>query len=124
MEHEEKFFSDSGKKIEEYVKDRILLIKIQVAEKISKMAGLIFSGLIIALLGFFVLLFISFMAGYFFAELTHSFYIGFGIIAALYLILLLVVVKLRKKLIGKLVTDAVIKVFFEKNDNDDNEQAF
>jgi len=37
------------------------------------------------------------MAGYYFASLTGSMYEGFGIVAALYLILLIIIIAIRKK---------------------------
>jgi hypothetical protein len=79
----------------------------------------LFSSLIIAILAFFILLFISIMAGYFFASVTHSLYIGFGIVAAFYIILLILIIKLRKKVIEKKIIDDVIKGFFLTNEDDE-----
>ncbi len=118
MENEEHFFAESKKKLEQYVKDRLLLLKMQAVEKISQVAAKLFSALVIAMLTFFVLLFISIMAGYFFADLTGSFYIGFGIVAALYLLLLLLVLKFRKAWIEKKVTDEIIETVFDKTNDE------
>ncbi len=101
MQPEEKFFTESRKKIEEYVQNRISLLKLQMVEKASRLIAMLFSGLVIALLFFFILLFISIMGGYYFAQLTGSLFIGFGIISAFYIIVLLVVIKLRKNVIEK-----------------------
>lgn len=117
MEQEEQFFSESKQKVEAYIQDRILLFKLEFVEKISKLVAVLFSGLIIALLGFFILLFISIMAGYFFASLTNSLYTGFAIVAAFYLILLFVVLRYRKNIIEKNVINGVIKVLFDKEKN-------
>jgi len=111
---EQSFFKESRQKIEEYIQDRILLVKMQMVEKISRLAASLFTGIIIALLSFFILLFISIMAGYLFAALTHSLYIGFGIVAALYIILLILIIKFHKKLIGTFVTNTVIRILFEQ----------
>ena len=118
MENEEHFFAASKKKLEQYVKDRLLLLKMQAVEKISQVAAKLFSALIIAMLAFFVLLFISIMAGYFFAELTGSLYIGFGIVAASYLLLLLLILKFRKRLIEKKLIDEIIETVFDKTDDE------
>ena len=122
MENEESsYFSESKEQIELYIKDRLLLLKLQTAEKTARLAGLLFTGLTIALFSFFVLLFISMMGGYLFASLTGSLYWGFGIIAAFYLLLLLLIIKFRKTLIEKWVGDTIIRVFFEKEKEDKNE---
>ncbi|MFL9482261.1 phage holin family protein [Chitinophagaceae bacterium LWZ2-11] len=120
-QQEQAFFTESRKKVEEYVQDRILLMRLQIVEKVSRLSAMLFSGIIIALLSFFILLFISIMAGYLFASLTGSLYIGFGIVALFYIILLIVIIKLKKRVIDKTVTDIVIKVFFDKveEENDD-----
>ncbi len=122
MQPEEKFFTESRKKIEEYVQNRISLLKLQMVEKASRLIAMLFSGLVIALLFFFILLFISIMGGYYFAQLTGSLFIGFGIISAFYIIVLLVVIKLRKNVIEKWVINIVIRTFFDKKDDDDDDE--
>ena len=122
MENEESsYFSESKEQIEHYIKDRLLLIKLQTAEKVARLAGLLFTGLTLAVFGFFVLLFISMMGGYLFASLTGSLYWGFGIIAAFYLLLLLLIIKFRKTLIEKWVGDIIVRLFFEKEKEEKNE---
>ena len=92
----------------------LLLVKLEISEKISKLAAVVFLGLIIAMLCFFILLFVSIIGGYFFGELTGSLYIGFGIIAAMYGLLLIIAIRYRKTLIEKRIIGSVIKVLFEK----------
>ena len=113
-QEEESFFAETRNQLEDYIQDRLLLIKLQTAEKTARLAGILSALLVIALLSFFVLLFISIMGGYFFASLTGSLYLGFGIIAAFYLVLLLVIIRNRKKLIESKVSNTIIKTFFEK----------
>ncbi|HRH47262.1 MAG TPA: hypothetical protein PLP23_00845 [Panacibacter sp.] len=117
---EENFFDESKKAVEKYLEDRILLLKLQSVEKISVLVSLMFTGLLVALLGFFVLFFISIMGGYYFAGLTGSLFLGFGIVAAIYIILLILVIVLGKKHLTVFITNLVIKIFFDQNtDNDD-----
>ncbi len=118
MENEEQFFTESKKKIEQYIQDRLLLIKLQTVEKASQLVAKLFSALIIALLAFFILLFLSIMAGYFFANLTGSLYIGFGIVSTAYIIVLLIILKLRKNVIEKKVTDEIIETIFDKTNEE------
>ena len=115
MQNEEpSFFSESREQIEQYIQDRILLLKLQAAEKAARLSGLLFTGIVLALLSFFVLLFISMMGGYFFASITGSLYSGFGIVAAFYLLLFVLIVRFRKVLIQNWVANTIVKIFFEK----------
>ena len=114
----EDFFAASGKQLEQYVRDRILLLKLQAAEKTANVTALLFSLLLISLLLFFILLFVSIMAGFYFTVITGSLYIGFAIVAAFYF-LLLIVILLAKKWLHKKIMDMVIRIFFNKMDETD-----
>ena len=112
------FFTESKKELEQYVQDRILLLKLQASEKTARLVALLFSMLIIALLVFFILLFLSTMTGYYFAGITGSLYAGFGIVAAFYLCILILLIITRKRFDKKII-NAVIRIFFDKTDEDD-----
>jgi ABC-type glycerol-3-phosphate transport system permease component len=113
------FFEASQELLEDYVKNRLLLLKLQAAEKSARLVSLLFTGLIIALLSFFVLLFLSIMAGYFFAQLTGSMFYGFGIVALSYVILLVLVLYLRKGWITRYISGIVVGVFFDANEKEE-----
>ena len=115
------FFKETRQQLEQYLKDRVLLLKLQMVEKISQLTALLFTGLTLALLAFFILLFLSIIAGYFFSTVTGSLYIGFGIVSAVYIVLFITIIKLRKKVIEKFIVDAVIKIFMEKSDEDNED---
>jgi hypothetical protein len=121
-EQETSFFKESRQQLEQYVQDRVLLLKLQMVEKVSQLIALLFTGLTLALLTFFILLFVSIMAGYYFANVTGSLYIGFGIVAIFYIILFVLIVSLRKKVIEKHIIDAVIKIFMDKSASDDDDE--
>jgi hypothetical protein len=121
-EQETSFFKESRQQLEQYVQDRVLLLKLQMVEKVSQLIALLFTGLTLALLAFFILLFVSIMAGYYFANVTGSLYIGFGIVAMFYIILFVLIVSLRKKVIEKHIIDAVIKIFMDKSASDDDDE--
>ena len=114
------FFTESRQKLEQYIQDRVLLLKLQMVEKVSQLTALLFTGLTLALLTFFILLFLSIMAGYFFAGITGSLYIGFGIVSAVYIGLFVLIIKLRKNVIEKYIVDAVIKIIMDKTDDDND----
>lgn len=114
MDTEKDFFEESKQKMTEYVQDRLLLLKLEAVEKGSKLVAAMFSILIIALFAFFVLLFLSITAGYFFGEMLHHLSWGFGIVAGIYIALLSVVIVFRDKLLNKRIVDMVIAIVFEK----------
>jgi ABC-type glycerol-3-phosphate transport system permease component len=123
MAEQNSFFEESRQALEKYIHDRLLLIKPQLSEKISKLVAGLFTGLLIAVLGFLILLFLSIMAGYAFASLTGSNFLGFGIVAAFYLILLIVMIAIRKTVIQKHIMNMVIGIMFEKTkEKDENEK--
>jgi len=64
MEEKEDFFKESKKAIEEYIEERMLLFKLQSIEKASKLIAVLFTGLLLAILGFFILLFLNFLPGF------------------------------------------------------------
>ncbi|MDB5211194.1 MAG: phage holin family protein [Sediminibacterium sp.] len=115
QEKTDNFFTETRKELEQYIQDRLLLLKLQATEKTARLVALLFVVLMISLLGFFVLIFLSVMAGVYFSTTTNNLYTGFGIVAGFYLVLLLVFVFCRKW-ISKQVINIVIRIFFDKNE--------
>lgn len=118
MNEQPSFFKDLKKIILDYFEAKIGLYKIGAYEKIAKVTAVLFSSVIIAILCFFLLLFMSISAGFFFAQLLHSNALGFLIIFGIYLILLLILIIFRKKILEKHIANKVIKHLFEKEEND------
>ena len=71
---------------------------------------------IIGLLLFIVLMILTVIAGYFLAFLTDNFIIGFGIVAVIYVILIIIIYSMHKKFLGKRVMNNVIKLLFENKE--------
>jgi len=122
MSTEENFFGESKQKIKEYIQDRLLLLKLDAVERGSKIIATIFTILIIALFSFFVLLFLSVMAAYLFGELLGQIFWGFGIVAGIYIILLVLIIIFRKKIIQKNIADIIIGIVFEKANEETKEE--
>lgn len=123
METQEQFFKESGQKIEQYVQDRLLLLKLKTVEKISKLVAVMFAVLVVAVLVFFIFLFLSIMAGYYFAELTNSMFLGFGIVSAFYIIILVTLIALRKSVLERMITNTVINILFDDKDGEDDNDS-
>ena len=114
MGDQKNFFEESKDAIKRYLQDKLLLLKLQLTEKIAKLISVMFACLMIAVFIFFIILFLSIMAGFYFASLTGSNFWGFGIVAAFYLILLIIIIILRKRVLQKSIINMIIAVMFEK----------
>ncbi|MES2591978.1 MAG: phage holin family protein [Bacteroidota bacterium] len=112
------FFAEIKQLITDYLGARLKLIKIGTYEKIAKVTAVLFSSIIIALLGFFLLFFLSISGGFYFGSLLNSNALGFLIIFGIYLILFIVLIVFRKKLLEKHIVDRVIEQLFEKEEHD------
>lgn len=118
---EQSFFEETRELVEKYVKNRLRLFKLQAAERSSRIVTLLFTAIMIVVLLFFIVFFLSFMLAHFLGDIFHSLFWGYGIIALLYIIMLVVVVLMRKKL-ESWIFGLVIRVLFDPNaDNDDIE---
>ena len=115
------FFEETQDLVESYVSNRLRLLKLQTAEKSSRVVSLVFAGLLIALLSFFILLFVSIMAGLYLSEKWHSSFYGFGSVVLFYILLLITVLALRGTL-DKYIFSKVINILFESNTEDDEKQ--
>ncbi|MEO5592450.1 MAG: phage holin family protein [Chitinophagaceae bacterium] len=116
------FFEETQDLIESYVNNRLRLLKLQTAEKSSRVVTLLFAGLVTGIFSFFILLFLSLVAAYYFSEKLHSQFYGFGIVALIYIVLLLIALYLRKKFLDKYIFGRVVKILFDSNTDDDEEQ--
>lgn len=114
MDEQRNYFTEVKTVLQDYIQDRILLVKLQMAEKISSAAAGIVAGMLIGIIGFFILLFLSITAGFYFASLTGSNSWGFAIVAGIYLILLIIVFILKKTVIEKKVIGKTLQSFFGK----------
>ncbi len=122
MAKEPNFFAESKQQVVDYLQDRLLLFKLDVVERGSKLIATMFTLLMVALFAFFVLLFLSVMAAFLFGELLHHIFWGFGIVAAIYIALLALVIVYRKKIIQKYIVDIIIGIVFEKANEEIKEE--
>lgn len=119
-ENTDNFFTASRKDLEGYVQDRIWLLKLQAGEKTSKIIAALVAILLIGLLSFLVLLFLSIMAGYYFSEITGSLFTGFSIVTGFYVLILIACILGRKKIESKVI-NIMIRIFFDKTQETDEQ---
>lgn len=114
----ETFFSELKNLIVDYLQNRLELARLATFEKIAKIVAILFSGMILTILLFFSVLFISIVGGLFFSKLLDSILWGFTIIAGVYILLFVVLFIYRKTLIEKYIINTVIAVLMDEEDEE------
>lgn len=111
------FFVETKELLEKYIQDRMLLVKLQVAEKAADFASNFYILLPIAFLAFIILLMMSFLAGYYLTILFNNALAGYGTVILFYIILLFGLVHMHKSRWKKKVADKVVEKIFEKKED-------
>lgn len=112
------FFEDSHKLLTKYIDDRLLLLKIQTAEKSGKILAKIITIIVLTILASFVMFFLSMMGGYYFADVTGSMFKGFGIVALIYIAFFFAFLVYSKYFLHDNILNMVIKILFEKSEQE------
>jgi len=110
------YFNQTGKVAKEYLETRLDLIKLQAAGKLSKALALFFSLILAFLLFFFVVVFLGMVLGFWIGEMTNSFTIGFSCSAALFIVLLGILLIFRKPLIQVPLSNILIRELMSEMD--------
>ena len=109
------FFKDMKQLGEEYVTERINLVKLQAAEKAARMSAVFVTGIVLGILVFFVLLFLSLLGAYAIYDASGNVYLALGSVAGFYFLIAIIVQLTKSSQIYPAVTNAVIKMLFEKS---------
>jgi hypothetical protein len=118
------FFKETVRLAEEYVDERLLLLKLQTAEKTAQLVSFILISFLVAIFAFMILLLLTVIAAHFLVEVTGNWYYGYGIITLVYVTIFLVLMYLRKSLLYRFLSDSVIRMLFEKTDiQQENEKS-
>lgn len=123
MEKESDYFDETYELVKKYTEERLLLLKIQAAKKTAKITSKVIFIFIVAILLFFVVMFLGLMLSYYFAEKLNSNFYGFSIVAGIYFTLLLLFIILFRSYFSGRIMDMVTGIFFENDSNaiDDEE---
>jgi hypothetical protein len=95
--------------IENYIEDRVDLIKLTTADKAGSAISGVVLGLIVARLALFIIIFLSFSAAFAISQASGKYYLGFLIVAGFYCVLATLIIVLREKLITMPVINALLK---------------
>lgn len=101
---------------EDYVETQIELLKVQAAEKLSKLLSGIIAYLVLAVFLVFFLLFASAGLAWVISAWIGKTYAGFLIVGGFYLLLGLIIFKSKETLLRKPLRDAIVRqLFSDKN---------
>lgn len=112
----EGFFVETKEMVEEYVEDRLLLLKLQTTEKAAQASSFIFIALAVSFISLILMMIISFIIGYYLSQAVGSYPAGFGILAGIYILLIFLLLYLNKKFIAKKIADTVVKFSFDQKE--------
>ena len=115
MKEEANYFKDTTRKLKQYIQQRILLLRLQATEKVSRIAATLITFIVIIVIALFLLIFGSITAGYWLADLTGSFTTGFGIVALFYLVVFLFVLFFLRKILQNFFINKLIHLFHKKD---------
>jgi putative superfamily III holin-X len=115
MPEEHDFFKDTKQKLQQYVQQRILLLRLQATEKVSRFASAVITSVLILVVGLFLLVFASITAGLWLASITGSLVSGFGIVALFYFVVFLFIIIFLKKMLQNLFINKLIRLFHKKD---------
>ncbi|MFA5971276.1 MAG: phage holin family protein [Lentimicrobiaceae bacterium] len=119
MNEKSPVISELRQLITEYFDARLKLIKLETFEKIAKVTAVLFSSLVVALLGFFLLFFLSMSLGFFLGKIFDSMALGFLTVTGLYLILFVLVLFMKKDLMENILIERIIGELTRKEDEDE-----
>ncbi|MCE3227057.1 MAG: hypothetical protein K0S32_1608 [Bacteroidetes bacterium] len=102
------------KDVEDYIDNRIDVIKLKAIDKAGSVASGLIVGIAIAFLGFFLLLFLSISAGFVIGEITGRNSIGFLCVALFYGLIATVILVFKEKLITFPIVNSLLKKYYYK----------
>jgi pilus assembly protein TadC len=120
MKHEdlspEEFAEQMKEQLQNYTKLRIDLVKAQFTEKVSLLAGKLFAAIVMLFVFTLAILFVSLLAGFYFARIYDSLLVGFGIVALFYVLLFIVILIFKKRLIELPVANQIVETIYDPQD--------
>ena len=111
--------NDLRKDILEYIEVKLDLIRLHTAENLSRIFSNVATIAVIGYLLFFIILFISFAAGFYIGSLLDSNELGFLCVAGFYTLLLILFLVFRKQIVERPVIKAMVRLFFPKFEDDE-----
>jgi len=89
---------------------------LRLTKKVSDVASVVVNSVLIFFISLCILLFISFAGAWWLGDIVQNRALGFLIIAGFYLLIILVLVLMRKKVISPFIRNTLIRKIYEEKD--------
>ncbi len=107
---------DLADSVSEYVKTYYKYTILNTADKATGILASTVASLVILFLGIFVLLFAGLALGIWLGYLLDNMAVGYLLVAGLYLLVIIIVVALRKKIVFPLIRNKIVRNLYEQHD--------
>lgn len=104
--------------LKQYIETRIELLRLQAIEKSTAFAANIITEIVVLICVAFVVLFISITLGLFLGKIFGDYWIGFGCVTLLYLLVAILVSKLKSKHIEPWIVNILVGKVFKKKEQE------
>ena len=104
---------DLSDSLTEYIQTYCKLSLLKVTDKATGIAASAMSTLTVIFLGIFVLLFSGIALGIWLGEVFHNIALGYLIVAGIYLLIIIILVLLRKRIVFPMVRNLIINKLYE-----------
>ncbi len=100
--------------VKDYIETRIDIMKLQAINKGAPVISGAITGIAVAFLGIFIIMFLSFSAAYAISDATDKPFLGFLIVAGFYILLAVLVIVLKDKLLTMPIIHSMLdKVYYK-----------
>ncbi len=110
-------FSELYDAVKGYTESRLILWKVELLEKITKVATYLITTTIVLFIFLFALVFLGFAFSFWYSKFHGSIIDGFLISAGLYLILALLVYFFRRQLFANNIVKNIAGILFSEDNN-------
>jgi hypothetical protein len=99
--------------VTEYIQTYYKLSIIKITDKATGIAASVMSSLAVFFLGIFVLLFSGIALGIWLGEIVNSNALGYLLVAGIYLLIIIILVSLRKRIVFPMIRNLIINKLHE-----------
>jgi hypothetical protein len=112
---------DMAEHVKEYINNRMDAVKLNTAEKSSKLAATVIASVVVAMFFITFLFFASTALAFVFSRLTGELWLGFLIVGGIYLLLGAVVWLLRDRILQLPIMNAILQQLFTDYEDEEDE---
>ena len=108
--------SDLTESITDYLETSYKLAVLNVTDKATAVVASVMASFVVLFLGLFVILFGGIALGVWLGDLLNSEALGYLLVAVLFLLIILVVVAMRKRIVFPMLRNKIINKLYEQDD--------